>query len=377
MNLEEEIYVREMSIFDLRNYARDIGVRCPTIYGKEELTQKVFDILEGRTEPVKVRSKQGRPPKKASNPVNPELFKFNGFKDDASTNQGLIVNMPFDVQNKMANLVFEFGFDKETLYGKGSGYLRIMPDGGGFIFSGNKVSNEDAAIYIRQKFIDQFSLRQGDKVQCSYKFYTKEKTRTFTALDNQDKFTERGIFNGIKCKKPNELLPLEKEKIFDGSRVVVQTSSINKFTTFAKIFNSLPEEYEVINVALDLMPENAGVHNNVFYTVVGDGDKRNVFTACIVIDHVKRLVESGKKVVVVFDELLKLVKYQNFLCGINIGDIKEKTFELCLDLMKLGTSYENGGAVTVVACLKKDGTSNTYLALKNELENMDCQFIDL
>ena len=51
----------KMSLLTLRNYARDLGVKCPTKYKKNNLIEEIEKILQGETQPY--RTKKGRPPK--------------------------------------------------------------------------------------------------------------------------------------------------------------------------------------------------------------------------------------------------------------------------------------------------------------------------
>ena len=51
-----------MGIFELREYARSVGVDSPTMYKKDVLIDKIAAVLEGEIAP-KPRSNRGRPPK--------------------------------------------------------------------------------------------------------------------------------------------------------------------------------------------------------------------------------------------------------------------------------------------------------------------------
>ena len=57
----DEITMRNMGIFDLRNLARDVGVLSPTTCKKEELIEKILQILSGEKEPQVPKNRQGRP----------------------------------------------------------------------------------------------------------------------------------------------------------------------------------------------------------------------------------------------------------------------------------------------------------------------------
>ena len=52
MNMEE---LNELSLFELRNAARDMGVKSPTIYNKMDLIEKMI-ASTGKIEPVKKKA---------------------------------------------------------------------------------------------------------------------------------------------------------------------------------------------------------------------------------------------------------------------------------------------------------------------------------
>lgn len=51
-----------LGIFELRDYARNVGVDSPTTYNKDVLIEKILSILSGEAKPAP-RSRRGRPPK--------------------------------------------------------------------------------------------------------------------------------------------------------------------------------------------------------------------------------------------------------------------------------------------------------------------------
>ena len=57
-------YLDEMSIHDIRTYAREVGVPAPTSMRKQEMIDYIIDIRDGKASPQKAR-KAGRPPKAA------------------------------------------------------------------------------------------------------------------------------------------------------------------------------------------------------------------------------------------------------------------------------------------------------------------------
>lgn len=73
----------DMGIYDLRNYARAMGVHSPTTLRKQELIQKIEEITNGKL-PDEHTNKKGRPPKHgAGDEYTLDLFMPNNlFKSD-------------------------------------------------------------------------------------------------------------------------------------------------------------------------------------------------------------------------------------------------------------------------------------------------------
>ena len=152
----------QSSIFELRNIARDIGVASPTIYKKEELIEKIFQIINGEAKPHIPKSRQGRPPKSIA----------------TSTRKSVI-----DVILPTGNNVYTID-EQEPLYLSESvqafleneknpskkiidiyGYLDITPYGYGFIRREREVYSAFAGAYISPKLIYAHKLKHGDYIK--------------------------------------------------------------------------------------------------------------------------------------------------------------------------------------------------------------------
>ena len=62
-NLYTESKLNEFGIFQLREIARNVGVHLPTTYKKDDLIQKILQVVRGEIEPFVAKNKKGRPPK--------------------------------------------------------------------------------------------------------------------------------------------------------------------------------------------------------------------------------------------------------------------------------------------------------------------------
>lgn len=56
--------LQELGIFEIRNLAREVGVHLPTTLKKQELIDKIMNILAGKTEPYIKKNKTRQTTKK-------------------------------------------------------------------------------------------------------------------------------------------------------------------------------------------------------------------------------------------------------------------------------------------------------------------------
>ena len=89
--------LKNMGIYDLRNFARSVGVAKPTTLKRQELISAILDIKTGATEPV-VGINRGRKPKNRAT-ANELFYKYsNDYIDYTKTvgqlNSEVATNMP-------------------------------------------------------------------------------------------------------------------------------------------------------------------------------------------------------------------------------------------------------------------------------------------
>ena len=208
----------DLSLFELRNAAREMGVKSPTTYNKGDLIDKMFSISTGEVKPVK--SNRGRPPKalfglkseaekaveirqplqqtteaprepKVRVYVNPEFAEGNRIRErepqqresrprDGGYQNNNYQNNNYQNNNSQNNYQKRNNYknvaersrpsqelneiDPNASYESREGILEILPDGYGFLRSDNcENSLKDA--YISAMKIKKFGLRKGDYVK--------------------------------------------------------------------------------------------------------------------------------------------------------------------------------------------------------------------
>ena len=162
-------YTKEMlesiSIFAIRDIAKEVGISSPTKKNKAELIDLILKISSGEMEPPEA-PRRGRPkkptelppqaaePAKASEQPRPRGNRYG--RDNAGR-----------YESKQAA-----GFHDDKRGGEPDqmreGFLEINPDGYGFLRVRNCECNEMDA-YVPSVKIKQYGLRKGDKVRAMCK----------------------------------------------------------------------------------------------------------------------------------------------------------------------------------------------------------------
>jgi len=171
--------------------------------------------------------------------------------------------------------------------------------------------------------------------------------------------------------------------VYTGTRNVFLTTTLRFYSNFVDSFyNKETKEKEntvFVNLCLDALPEDVSLFENKpnfenFYTLLGDSDKQNNITVNLAVSRVKRLVELNKNVVFIVNEIRKIIKHQNFTLGYSAEEIKNNSLNNCYSILSLARKTELDNSVTVCSLLKTEDESNFINLLKNELDNMNCNF---
>lgn len=389
----DEITMRNMGIFDLRSLARDIGVHSPTIYKKEELISKIMQIMNGEKTPQMPKSRQGRPPKARNNFVvnqNGGMITLSNTFYDNNNNLGLD-DIEYDFSSPRSNSLStlldslpqaEFEYDDNGEFENGEGYyLKVGSEG--YIFVNGKSADLNTAILVPNELVVCSNIRPGDFIKCVYRNSKKINLRIATQLKNLDEFiSEKEKYTNLKIIQSNNYFkPTSKLnfKIKEGSKVVLKVNSLSEYQGLLNECINFCKDNKCIfvNLCLDALPEYNLNFEESFYTEIGDTDKMNLFLVELVINRLMRLIESGEKVIILINELMKLLKYQNFINGHNIDDFKSNSMLLIEKLIKIAGLYNNKGSLTVLALYKNDNITKCGNFLLNELENYNCKFVDI
>jgi transcription termination factor Rho len=228
-----------------------------------------------------------------------------------------------------------------------SGLLEILPSGSGFLrASRNGYQAADGDVFVSQSLIRRFGLRTGDRVDGTVGTPPgrgkSAPMDSVTAVNGRDPMLARGRvdFSSLPASYPDERLQLEVEggtriagrkdhtnRIIDliaplgkGQRaLIVAPAKAGKTTVLQNIMEGIAVNYPeavLLVLLVDERPEEV-----TEMEMLGRGEviassfdcpaDRHVAVAEMVLEHARRLVESGRDVVIVLDSITRLARAYN------------------------------------------------------------------
>ncbi|NLC58771.1 MAG: transcription termination factor Rho [Armatimonadetes bacterium] len=264
----------------------------------------------------------------------------------------------------------------------------IYPDGFGFLRMRNLRPNPDD-VYVSQSQIKRFGLKTGDTISGQVRppkegerYYGLLRVEAVNGLDPEFA-RQRTDFDDLTPIYPNEQLRLETESKNISSRLIDLIAPIGKGqrglivsppkagkTTLLKVMaNSITTnnpEVELLVLLIDERPEEVtdirrSVDGEVVASTFDELPDNHMRVADMVLEKAKRLVESGKDVVVLLDSLTRYGRASNVTV-----EPSGRTLSGGLDPVALfrpkrffgaARNIEEGGSLTILAtCLVDTGS---------------------
>jgi transcription termination factor Rho len=264
----------------------------------------------------------------------------------------------------------------------GEGVLEVLPEGYGFLRSQdwNYLYGPDD-IYVSPSQIKRFDLRTGDTVSGQVR-PPKEWERYLALLkvewvngEDPDRAKQRVPFDNLRPTYPQGRLRLETRSADVSMRVVdliapigkgqrgliVAPPRAGKTILLQKMANALRENYpdiHLIVLLIDERPEEVtDMHENVDAEVISstfdEPADRHAQVADMVIEKAKRLVESGKHVVILLDSLTRLARAHNTIAPhsgkILSGGVDAQALHKPKRFFGAARHIDGGGSLTIVA----------------------------
>jgi transcription termination factor Rho len=265
------------------------------------------------------------------------------------------------------------------------GVLEKLPDGFGFLRSPrfDYISGPDD-VYVSPSQIRRFNLRTGDTVTGVIR-KPKEGEKYFALLKiskvnggEPSVSGDRLNFDRLSPLHPNKKFNLESDpgvistRIMDiftplgkGQRgLIVAPPKVGKTVLLKEITMALIANHPEINIivlGVDERPEEVadmrravrGTHAQVISSTFDESAERHVQVAEMVLEIAKRLVESGKDVVILLDSITRLARAYNTVAPssgkILTGGIDANALQHPKRFFGAARNTEEGGSLTIIA----------------------------
>lgn len=260
------------------------------------------------------------------------------------------------------------------------GVLEILQDGWGFLRHSN-FSPTNTDVYVSQSQIKRFSLKTGDIVsgqvrppKDTEKYYSLLRVQAVSNM-NPESARSRKNFDDLTPIYPNEQFILETKPdnysarfidliapIGKGQRgLIVAPPKAGKTTLLKTIANSVTTNYPdavLIVLLIDERPEEVtdirrSVDGMVVSSTFDELPENHMRVADMVLEMSKRLVESGKDVVVLLDSITRLSRASNLTVtpsGRTLsGGLDPSALYRPKRFIGAARNIEFGGSLTVIA----------------------------
>lgn len=385
--------LEDMKLNDLREIAKDLGVKSITKYNKETLIE-IIKLTKSQTSQSKVNETQ-------------PIEKSENSKEHQNDNQS---------KKQENNDTTEI-----------EGLLEVLPDGFGFIRSEEFESGE-SDVFVSPTQIRRFRLKTGDYVKGLIRPSNdeKEKYPPLIYVLGINGHTPENAYKRRNFEDLKPIYPTQKLNLVDDSKnitnrmidlfspvgkgqrgLIVSPPKTGKTTIIKSIANAIEKNHPEVKVFILLIDERPEEVTDIERSVNKFTDNKDPFLKTEIIastfdeqlenharvsemtlERAKRLVEEGKDVVILLDSITRMARAYNILTPSS-----GKTLSGGLDPLALykpkkffgsARNIEGGGSLTILATALIDtgsrlddmifeefkGTGNMELNLDRDLQEL-------
>ncbi|WGK69759.1 transcription termination factor Rho [Candidatus Haliotispira prima] len=263
------------------------------------------------------------------------------------------------------------------------GSLELMPDGYGFLRSSeNSYLPGTDDIYLPPQQIRSFGLRTGDTVYGQIR-PPKEGERFFAMMRiiningcSLDQIRSRIPFENLTPLYPDERIDLETKEdnqlssrminlfcpVGKGQRgIILSPPRAGKTTVMQQVANAITTNYPSIHLIVLLIGERPeevtdmqrSVNGEVIASTFDEQASRHIQVAEMVLEKARRMVESGKDVVILLDSITRLARAYNQSVPtsgkILSGGVDSNALQKPKRFFGSARNIEDGGSLTILA----------------------------
>ena len=280
------------------------------------------------------------------------------------------------------------GYAEQEGYQLASGILELVSDGYGFLRqNGRRPGQND--VYVSQSQARRFNLRTGDLVlgqvrtpKESERYYGLTRVEAVNGVD-PDALRRRVSFENLTPIFPDQLMRLENDpkvlstRMIDllapigrGQRgLIVSAPKAGKTTLLKDIAAGITANHTDVHLMVALIGERPeevtdvkrSVHGEVFSSTFDEPVEDHCRVAELCLERAKRLVESGRDVVILLDSITRLTRAYNLAVPSSgrtlSGGIDPVALYPPKRFFGAARNVEGGGSLTILAaCLVETGS---------------------
>jgi len=268
------------------------------------------------------------------------------------------------------------------------GILEIMNEGIGFLRS-ERYQIGEGDVYVSQAQLRRYELRNGDLIignvrppRESERHYGLLKVESVNGLD-PDEARNRPVFESLTPIFPDQRFNLETRGDILSTRVInlivpigrgqrgliVSPPKAGKTTILKDIANAISIQYPDVHLMVALIGErpeevtdmDRSVDAEVIASTFDEPVTAHVRTAEIALDRAKRLVETGRNVVILMDSITRLARAYNLVVNPSgrtlSGGMDPSALYPPKRFFGAARNIEGGGSLTIIAtCLVDTGS---------------------
>ncbi len=366
----------EMSLAQLKEYAKEQGIRGISALKKSELIKRLQEEEKETKEESPIREKE-----KKSDSKKPTEEKKQVDRRQTSKEVEKEVEERKDIETKKEKISPKLS-DLDSGQ-KANGILEVMQDGYGFIRCENYLPGEND-VYVSPAQIRRFNLKTGDILRGNTRIKTQgEKFSALLYIDSINGYhpyeaQKRKHFEDLTPIFPNERLRLETRKSSISTRMVdllapigkgqrgmiVSPPKTGKTTLLKEIAKSISENYreiKLIVLLIDERPEEVtdiketieGPNVEVIYSTFDELPEHHKRVSEMVLERAKRLVEHKEDVVILLDSITRLARAYNLTCtpsGRTLsGGLDPAALHMPKRFFGAARNMREGGSLTILA----------------------------
>lgn len=330
--------LKTMGIYELREFARQVGVVSPTTKKRAELIAAIEAINNGEVE-VAQKTRKGRPPKSVKS-VAPYYDML--IPEELKTKDSLSEKF----------LTFKNVSETETKQNDVKGYLRKTINNNYYIKNEDYISNFKL-VYVPNKLLGNFETGDyvsgvciGDEDKDYAMLLSFEDSCAVKKISNFENIVEKDAkIELLDCKQGERVLSFcDDSRAFYTEQEELSKKLIDNGYKVLYIASNLPNEVGALAKFKVL-----GAHFESLY----DENYETVYDrTSIAIDHIISLARQGKDVVVMVYNILDLLNSLDLYFGsqgkIFVKDHTIEAVQIVKKLFALGRNLEKG-SVTVIA----------------------------